>query len=274
MGVRDTNAKSAHAPLVVSVVDVPRDQGRQVAVLWDRSDLDDAEDKKITCYSIWRAYPQGAKDLPDGREWDGRSPEDLEPRMYRCLKEQEDPARGRFPYWEYIDQVTAHHLDGYAYIAPTLEDSSLSGIPYVSFYVSAHTDSFYVFYDSAPDSGYSVDNIEPAKTSVSGFAAGGGKGSVSSIWLAWTQVTDGVDGTEEPFPIRYRVYCDTTPNFTPVPDNQIVTTYGLSYQHTDSRIGDTASNLFYVVTAVDFADNESATSNMVGEFDKGLNVAK
>jgi hypothetical protein len=60
----------------------------------------------------------------------------------------------------------------------------------------------------------------------------------------------------------------------PGPGNLLTTVSELSYPHTDSRIGDSAANLFYLVTAVDGSGNESAASNRVGEFDRSLGNMK
>ncbi len=141
---------------------------------------------------------------------------------------------------------------------------------YSVYCIQAQTDTPSVSYFSPPDSGYSVDNIKPAKTQVSAMAAGGAKGSVGTIWLTWDQVTTGEDGSPELGPIRYRVYGDEGPKFTPEPGNLLTTTPDLGYDHTDVRIGDPAANLYYVVTVLDGVGNESAVSNVVGEFDKSL----
>jgi hypothetical protein len=258
------------APRIVSISDVPNDQGREVSILWDRSYLDDPQYMLITDYTIWRKYPLGSKIESFGVEWDGSLPKDLIQRVYLRI-ERED---GKTEYWELIGTVEAAYLEGYAYIAPTLEDSSTSGAPYFSFFVSANTADPFVHWPSDPDSGYSVDDINPAKTQVTAIAAGGAKGAVNTIWLAWDQVTTGEDGSPEKGAIRYRVYCDTHPSFTPGAGNMLAETASLSYLHTDARIGDPAANLFYLVTVTDGSDNESAVSNRVGEFDKSLSAAK
>jgi hypothetical protein len=258
------------APRIVSISDVPNDQGREVSILWDRSYLDDPQYMLITDYTIWRKYPLGSKIESFGVEWDGSLPKDLIQRVYLRI-ERED---GKTEYWELIGTVEAAYLEGYAYIAPTLEDSSGSGAPYFSFFVSANTADPFVHWPSDPDSGYSVDDINPAKTQVTAIAAGGAKGAVNTIWLAWDQVTTGEDGSPEKGAIRYRVYCDTHPSFTPGAGNMLAETASLSYLHTDARIGDPAANLFYLVTVTDGSDNESAVSNRVGEFDKSLSAAK
>ena len=273
----DIYAQRVHfnpAPEISSISDVPQDQGRQVSIIWDRSYLDDPWYQTITEYSVWRKYPPGAKGRPEGQEWDGHLPVDRSQPIYRFIEASGPLGEKATKAWEYIGSVSANYFQTYAYVAPTLEDSSASGIPYFSFIVTAHTGDPFVHWDSAPDSGYSVDDIDPAKTQVGILASGGAKGSVNTIWLSWDQVTTGVDGSPEQGPIDYNVYCDESFDFTPGPGNLLTTVSELSYPHTDSRIGNPAANLFYLVTAVDGSGNESAVSNVVGEFDRDLNAVK
>jgi hypothetical protein len=242
---------------------------------WDRSALDQPKFQLITDYSVWRRSPLGAKIEVSGQEYDGTLVADRGKRIYRLVERATVDGESKAEYWEYMGSVDAHFLEGYAYIAPTLEDSSAGGTPYFSFFVSAETADPFVFYDSAPDSGYSVDDIAPSKTQMSVLAAGGGsKGPVNTAWLAWNQVTTGVDGSPEQGPIEYRIYCDEDPDFTPGPGNILKTLSDLSLEHTDGRIGDPAANLFYLVTVTDGSGNESAVSNRVGEFDRSVSNAK
>jgi hypothetical protein len=262
------------APYIVSITDVPGDQGREVVILWERSYLDDPLYQQIARYSIWRRYPEGKGGVPPGQEWDGHLPKGLTEPTYRRMERKDSSGGTETEFWEYIGSQDAHYWEGYSYIAPTLEDSSSLKVPYFTFIVSAHDTLPYVYYDSWPDSGYSVDDVTPAGTQVTARTAGGSKGPVSAIWLAWNQVTQGVDGSDERGPVRYRVYCDTMPGFTAEPSNLLVTTAELGYSHSDGRIGDQATNLFYVITAIDGSDNESVESNRVGEFDHGLQATK
>jgi len=261
-------------PHIVSIRDVPGDQGREVAVLWHRSYLDDPLYQQITRYSIWRKYPQGKGDVPPGQEWDGQLPKDLAGPVYRRTESKDDSGGTKTEFWEYIGSQDAHYWEGYSYVAPTLEDSSFLRMPYFTFVVSAHDTLPYVYYDSRPDSGYSVDNITPAGTQMTVRADGSSKGPVSAVRLAWNRVSQGVDGSAERGPVRYRVYCDTVPGFAAQPEKIIAITSDLDYSHSDGRIGDPAVNLFYVITAVDGSDNESVESNRVGEFDRSLRATK
>jgi hypothetical protein len=235
-----------------------------VSILWDRSYLDDPQYMLITDYAIWRKYPWGSKIESFGVEWDGSLSKDLTQRIYIRI-ERED---GKTEYWELIGTVDAAYLEGYAYVAPTLEDSSASGAPYFSFFVSANTADPFVHWPSDPDSGYSVDDVSPAKTTLT--IAHGAKSAKGSLDLSWQQVTAGADGSPETGPILYHLYCDTTAHFTPGPGSLLTTTPNLSYQHADGRIGDPDSDLFYLVKVSDGSGNTSEFSNRTGEIDFDL----
>jgi hypothetical protein len=254
------------APFITSITDVPEDQGRQVAVFWDRSYLDTPEIQGITHYSIWRRYPWGPKIESLGLAWDGSLVKDLTQRAYRRIEKEDGSGQPKTEYWEYMGSVEAHLFEVYVSVQPTFDDSSAGGIPYCSFFITAHGGEPFPYWDSPPDSGYSVDDVSPAKTIMS-IAHGGGKEAKGSLDLSWEQVTTGEDGSPETGSIQYNVYCDTTAWFTPEAGNLLTTTQNLSYSHSDARIGDPATDLFYLVTAVDGSNNQSETSNRTGESD-------
>jgi hypothetical protein len=65
--------------------------------------------------------------------------------------------------WEFVGVIPAHGEDEYNMIVPTLADSTEEhGIYWSKFFIRAATSSPLVFFDSAVDSGYSVDNLAPA----------------------------------------------------------------------------------------------------------------
>jgi hypothetical protein len=108
------------------------------------------------------------------------------------------------------------------------------------FFVSAVTDDPFVYFDSAPDSGYSADNLAPAVPTGLAVQHVPGVGNR----LAWD------DPVDEDF--RYfRVYRGTEPDFTPGPGSLVHATIATSW--TDAPVGPA----FYKLTAVDFAGNES-----------------
>ena len=279
--------------VIDSIVDVPDDQGGWARVHFTRSGRDFADEPTypISGYYIFRRIEDlfqkarmigEAKIVEKGkRETSGaRQKTPVIPASARgsgsfYLNDghsliSEGKSDGLPPgTWEVVDSLLALGEDQYSCLVPTVADSC-STLTYSVYCIQAQTDTPSVSYFSPPDSGYSKDNVNPAKTQVSVMAAGSAKGSVGTIWLTWDQVSTGVDGSSEPGPISYRVYCDEDPNFTPGPGNLLTTTADLSYAHTDARIGDPAANLYYVVTVLDGVGNESAVSNVVGEFDKSL----
>jgi hypothetical protein len=257
------------SPLLTAIEDVPDDQGRQVAVRWNRSYLDDPQYRTVTDYTVWRKYPSGAKIESFGREWDGVPPRDRSDRIWRRIERIDRTGRTKTEYWEYIDLVEAAYLEGYAYLAPTLTDSSASGAPYYSYFISANTADPFIHWHSDPDSGYSVDDIGPAPT-VLHLAHPTTKGAKGSLQLSWDEVTAGTDGSPETGPITYRLYADTAAFFTPSPATLITSTPNLSYQHSDARIGDPDTDLFYQVVVTDGSGNASAGSNRTGEIDWDL----
>jgi hypothetical protein len=128
-------------PAITSIVDVGNDQGRQVRVTWGRSCLDDpgALDP-VTHYTMWRRIDE-----------------------VRAAGGNEDHGRLYPPGdWDFILDVPARGEDEYNAVVPTLADSNASGMYWSVFFVSGVTDDPFVYYDSVPDSGYSVDNLAPA----------------------------------------------------------------------------------------------------------------
>ena len=73
-------------------------------------------------------------------------------------------ARAFFPPgdWDFLATIPARGETSYHYVAPTLCDSTSEGICWSTFLVSAQTEDPLTYFDSSPDSGYSVDNLEPA----------------------------------------------------------------------------------------------------------------
>jgi hypothetical protein len=133
-------------PVITSVRDVPNDQGRQVRIKWQRCVWDAPNsDYVITGYAIYRfqgAYAAAGPALvpPAG-----------EPRGEGAVLDG----------WDYVITVPARGDLSYQTVVPTLCDSTSQGICWSVFFVSAMTPSPVVYFDSAPDSGYSVDNIPP-----------------------------------------------------------------------------------------------------------------
>jgi hypothetical protein len=132
-------------PSIVSVADVGNDQGRQVRVKWDRCYWDKAGSPiTITEYGLWRRIDEDKGGyLADLGVFDGG-------RVY-------PPGD-----WDFIKTVPARGESTYSAVCPTLGDSTQAeGMYWSVFFVSAMTVDPLAYFDSDPDSGYSLDNIPP-----------------------------------------------------------------------------------------------------------------
>jgi hypothetical protein len=110
------------APGIISIADVPNDQGKQVFVKWFASSYQGDQNSPITHYSVWRN---------DGA-------------------------------WTFIGDVPVRSDSIYSFVAPTLYDSTIvNGIHWTWFEVTAHTADPTIFYTSSPAKGYSIDNLAP-----------------------------------------------------------------------------------------------------------------
>jgi hypothetical protein len=208
-------------PEIISVADVGNDQGRQVRVQWARSCWDAAGDSvEITGYALYRRQDAFKKADEHGLPGD------------------------KSANWDYLVTIPARLAPTYQYVAPTLCDSTAeSGACWSVFMVTALTGSVPQFYDSYPDSGYSVDNLAPGAPSGASATYG------ADVALNWNP------NPEEDF--RYfRIYRGDEEGFQPDPINLVHTTSDTTWTDSGGLIAD-----HYKITAVDFAGNESPPSS-------------
>lgn len=220
---------------ITAVGDVPNDQGRQVRVEWRRSAHDFIGDpEQIVEYAVYRKIDPGLS---------GPSPT-LVPSSYSGLSHAtaQHAATMQAAGWDFLTTVPVRVEDDYAVIVPTLADSTIaSGLYVTTFMVSALTATPGVFFDSHPDSGYSVDNLAPGVPQ--GLAA---IFSVGAVGLSW-------DPAPEPDFQYFRVYRSTDPGFLPGPETLVHETATTSWQDSPADPG----SVFYKITALDYAGNES-----------------
>lgn len=216
-------------PLIEEIADIPNDEGRQVRVTWDRSSHDFAGDTHaVLQYAVYRKVDLQLEQRPDPKGVDGGAGAKMR--------------RGDVPDWDFLTIVPATADDSYSVVVPTLADSTIvAGLYRTTFMVSALTDTPTVFFDSLPDSGYSVDNLAPDVPQQFAVAYGPSGGND----LSW-QESSAAD-------FRYfNIYRGTTADFTPGPNNLVQQTSGIAWTDPDGVLGD-----YYLITAVDFAGNES-----------------
>lgn len=147
-------------PSITGVKDVKNDQGGFVKVSWSASELDAEPVFGIAEYRLWRSVPAALAQqqaLARGMTEDA----DAAARDGSLLVL---PAAAQDYAWELAASQVADALPSYSLVATTTSDSVPSSFPRTVFMVEARSstsisaDRWY----SAPDSGYSVDNLAPA----------------------------------------------------------------------------------------------------------------
>jgi hypothetical protein len=221
-------------PTLVSVRDVPHDQGGKVFLRWTHSAFDTAGIMSITGYRVWRRIPPGA--AAAARAMHAGSGNEV---VMRAAPSRDGVNSTAIDYWEALVTLPAEGLAGYGYTAPTTQDSLPDGNPYTAFFITALTSNPALFYESNVDSGYSVDNLAPAPP-----APFTGNFSAGATQLHWGRNT-------EPDLAGYRLYRGNSSSFVPDPTNLVVAQPDTGY----SDIGVEGS--FYKLSAVDIHGNQS-----------------
>ena len=143
-----------HRPEVLSLRDVPNDQGKQMHLVWKPGQVDPS--LPFTQFSTWR------KVNPDSTQPDTSN------------------------LWDFIASVPwIGTEDEYSMVVPTLGDSTAHGIYPSTFRVTAHTEDVALYHVSEPVTGFSIDNLHP--TVPQGLTA---LESGTSVILQWTAQID------------------------------------------------------------------------------------
>jgi hypothetical protein len=232
-------------PYIRSISDVPNDQGGKVSVEWERSGLDSPPNTTITHYSVWRSISATASLMASdiGELWPGGLRDDGPEPTYRVAS-----VSGVSYAWEWLADLPAHYFEDYSYTADTLFDSTSASAAHHYFLVSAHTSDPFVFLDSAPDSGYSVDNLPPSPPAALVAEYVGG----FQLHIRW-------NANMEADLSHYAVYKGTTPDFIPNETNRVGTATSSSFVDDDFDYGEH----YYKVSAWDIHENESPFSLLI-----------
>ena len=225
-------APDPRAPHLVSVRDVPNDEGGQVFLRWTRSSYDTAGIASITGYRVWRRLP------PELATAALRRAGSADAARLRAVPVTTGTTSAAIEYWEAIATLPAEQLAGYGFTAPTIRDSLAGSNPFTAFFVTALTRYTSEFYQSNVDSGYSVDNTPPPPPTPFVAAYGG-----ASNELRWGS-SPAADLLE------YRLYRGTTADFVPGSGNLLATTC-------DTSFADQAGTFHYKLEAVDLHGNRS-----------------
>jgi hypothetical protein len=254
-----------------SLVDVPGDQGGWLRIYFTRSILDNTleQDYPIARYDVHRRVDnprllasirsegeaiRGSvlATLPGGERVSLAAPSPEAGSTYlryadRYYLVNEIAAAASAPpgIWEVVGNVSAQQQDQYIRLVPTLADSAET-ITWSVFYISAHTTTPSVYYNSPPDSGYSVDNIAPGVPEGFRIAFCTGHGNE----LTWDPCT----ASDFQY---FKVYRGSDPVFVPGPGNLVHATAGTEWTDPDYDVG----GIYYKITALDHSGNESAPAS-------------
>ena len=225
------------SPSIAGVKDTPNDQGGHVRLSWNPSYMDAEPTRGISNYYVYRQLPThfAVQQVKAGRlkvASDESAPHD--PGTLRVTRDAATTY-----YWEQIATVPAMELPGYSFEAATAGDSVPGSNPYTLFMVEA-TASSGAYWMSAPDSGYSKDNLPPLPPAPVNAAYN--TGGTTFHWATNTE-TDLAN---------YRIYRGTGLSFTPSSGNLIASPTDTNY------VDVTSSTYIYKMSAVDAHGNESA----------------
>jgi hypothetical protein len=240
-------------PTLAGVKDVSNDQGGHVRVNWLPSYLDADPAYGVYDYVLYRqapsalaqaailrgtaaaVTPEATAAAPGAAATDGAG-------LKRYLIMPDAVAT---TYWEQVATVPAAELPAYSLVAATTGDSVAGSNPYTLFMVEAYgSGSGYWF--SAPDSGYSADNLPP----VAPAPFTGNYVASQGAFLNWGP-------NAEPDLAGYRLYRGSSPGFVPGPGNRVAA------QATTGFFDVGAGPAFYKLSAVDVHGNESPFASLL-----------
>jgi len=215
---RNMVKKCGYPPAFSSIADIGGDQGRWVRLTWTPTLFDvTTMPTAVTAYGVYRRIDE------------------------RVMES-----------WDFIATVPARGDTIYNLVAPTLCDSTATGgVCWSVFAVTAFT-SYGEFFDSAPDSGYSIDDIPPPLLGAPLVEEIMGELELQVTW----------DASGAPDLGHYAVYRGGAPDFVPSdPFTPYAESYDPSYVDGAVAPGET---WYYRVAAFDDAGNFSGYSSAAG----------
>jgi len=228
-------------PIITSAADVPNDQGGKVKVVWTPSYLDADPTYGIASYWVWRSVPPNVAEaaLAQGGELVSDLGQSPRPGV-RTFRVQRFGTQSFS--WEYVASQVARGFPSYSLVVATTSDSVAGSNPLTGFLVEANAATSGAFWNSAPDSGYSVDNLPPVRP-----APFSGNYAAGVTHLHWGE-------NREPDLAGYRLYRGNSAGFVPGPGNLVVAKPDTGYAD-----GGPAGS-YYKLSAVDIHGNESGFS--------------
>jgi hypothetical protein len=233
------------APDIYAVRDIPGDQGGSVYLSWYAARADFFRTAEVSYYTIWRAIDPVAASiaLVEGAQRI-ETLADLDPSKEQPVVRVERIGSVDY-FWELLDSQGAYFRTSYGKPVATLFDSTGVCDEYHYFQVVAHSSDPFVYWESAIDSGRSVDNLAPAPPV---GLAGEQRYTPAGLELTWNANGEIDLG-------GYAIYRGTSAGFVPGPENLVASTADTLYLD-GSWSWD--GGYYYKVAAVDIHGNESA----------------
>ena len=232
------------APLITEARDVAHDQGGRLKLSWRASYIDVEPAFGITDYRVWRSVPTHLAFASGAAPRERTTDADEAAATGKLLVE---PSASLDYAWEYVVTSPAAGLPSYSVVLDTESDSTGTGNPRTAYRVEARATTARTSprWFSAPDSGYSVDNLAPLMPAplTGQYAAG-------TTRLHWNRNT-------ETDLAGYRLYRGGSLAFVPSPSNFIAAL-------PDTGAADAAGAPYvYKLTAVDVHGNESPVATLI-----------
>lgn len=211
------------SPSISTISDVPNDQGRSVRIGFSASGGEDV----TSSHAVWQYEAYRRIDAPPSLVTNGTLPKD------------ESTGRSLVDGWTQVGVIQAQGLPDYSLDVPTIGDSTLSSGAYDSdFYIRASTTSPFLYYDSTPATGYSLDNLAPGAPANLAYAA---------QQLSW----DPSGAADFDY---FTVYGSATNSFGAATLIDYTVTPGMDVS--------ASPYAFYFVTATDFSGNEGSPAGL------------
>lgn len=236
------------ASTILSITDVPNDQGKQVRVRWNRFPGDGISNNPVIKYGIWRRIDD--KTLSKNAIAVSTY-EEMFNNIENISNGNKFVVNETGELWDFVKDVPATGESQYSTITATLFDSTKAqGMRWSVFYISGHSSSGGLVVKSAIDSGYSIDNLAPnaptpkmaTKTS-------------EKVTIEWS------DPVDDDFNY-FQVYRGTKEYFDASVTKPVARLVETKFIENLSTVNE---KYFYKITAVDFNGNESPYSLEISE---------
>ncbi|MBT8401661.1 MAG: T9SS type A sorting domain-containing protein [Rhodothermia bacterium] len=240
------------AGMIMAIDDVPNDQGRQVSVMWNRFGGDGTSDTPLQDYWVWRRVDGAMGKVSQADVISSIEEVQTGESVTAKIGKMSVVMDGHL--WTAVGHQPAAAMDMYSAVVPTLADSTTDGAYWSVFKVSGHAEDSQTFVVSAPDSAYSIDNLEPM-TPMMQFA--GVNADAANPSVAWLFDFD----REEPLNADFNYFAVYRGEamFDPATADPIATTTEPSFLDRDVEFGKT---YYYTVAAFDFSGNQSEFAPM------------